>query len=334
MRRVWDLLHCDDGIAPGANSSEVGTVRESLGLHWSGGGRRVQWSPLRAPGLRRGVRMVVEAYAMVNAGEPEARDDGWVARMRARRRSAVLRVGKRLRKRLSKYLSGQSRVGDPIIFDKALFPWTRTLETHWRTIRGELDRLLEYRRLLPTFQEISLDNARIATGDRWKTFILYGFGDRSDRNCALCPETTRLLETIPGLKTAWFSILSPRYHVPRHKGVTKGLLRCHLGLVVPDEAEKCRMKVGAETFHWEEGQCVVFDDLRRHEVWNDTDQERVVLLIDFERPMHLPGRLVSRAFLAALRRTAYFRDARRNQAAWEQRFHGEVEALRASAEAE
>ena len=31
-----------------------------------------------------------------------------------------------------------SKVGNPPIYDLSLFPWTRTLEQNWRTIRREL----------------------------------------------------------------------------------------------------------------------------------------------------------------------------------------------------
>ena len=62
-------------------------------------------------------------------------------------------------------------------------------------------------------------------------------------NCSRCPETTRLVESVPGLKTALFSIHAPGVHIPRHKGATKGMVTCHLALVVPKEREKCRMAV-------------------------------------------------------------------------------------------
>ncbi|MCB1282651.1 MAG: aspartyl/asparaginyl beta-hydroxylase domain-containing protein [Salinibacterium sp.] len=242
-------------------------------------------------------------------------------RLGSKRRRWVFEKGKKLRKPLRRFLARQSRVGDPAIFDADTFAWARDLETAAPQIRHELDQLLERRDRLPPFQMISEYNARIASEDHWRVFVLFGFGERSERYCALCPETTRALEAIAGLKTAWFSILAPHYHVPRHKGITKGLVRAHLGLKVPQDRERCRMVVGDQEFHWEEGRCVVFDDSRRHEVFNDTDEERVVLLLDVERPMKFGGRCASRFFLWMMRHTNYVRDARRRQRAWEDRFH-------------
>jgi aspartyl/asparaginyl beta-hydroxylase (cupin superfamily) len=42
--------------------------------------------------------------------------------------------------------------------------------------------------------------------------------------------------------------------------------------------------VGDQVHHWEEGKCIVFDDTFEHEVWNRTDEERLVLLIDLWHP--------------------------------------------------
>ncbi len=35
---------------------------------------------------------------------------------------------------------------------------------------------------------------------------------------------------------------------------------------------------------WEEGKVIVFDDSFEHEVWNDSKQERIVLLLNFWHP--------------------------------------------------
>ena len=53
---------------------------------------------------------------------------------------------------------------------------------------------------------------------------------------------------------------------------------------------------------------------------NDTDEDRVVLLFDFERPMTLRGRLLGRTMLALMRRSRYVRDSKRQYLEWEERF--------------
>jgi len=72
---------------------------------------------------------------------------------------------------------------------------------------------------------------------------LFGFGERLEKNASLAPKTAEILEKVPNLQTAMFSILAPGYHIPAHKGVTKGILRSHIGLIIPKDREKCRIRV-------------------------------------------------------------------------------------------
>jgi beta-hydroxylase len=201
-----------------------------------------------------------------------------------------------------------------------LFPWVTALEANWQEIRSELAVILRHREELPRFQDISPDQMRISPDNKWKIFVFYGFGYRSEQNCQLCPNTAALLERVPGIQNAFFSILAPGKHVPSHCGITKSLIRCHLGLIVPSEREHCVMEVGGVRCTWEEGRALMFDDTYPHEVHNDTREGRVVLLLDFPRPMTRRGVLVSRVLMQLMRGTAYVRDARRNEARWEERY--------------
>jgi aspartyl/asparaginyl beta-hydroxylase (cupin superfamily) len=236
-----------------------------------------------------------------------------------KRRRIVKRAGRRFIKAVADLMARQSLVADKPVHDTTDYPFIATIETDWRKIRAELEPLLADRARLPPFHEISPDQKYISHGDHWKVFILFGFGVASERNCARCPETARLLRGVPGLQSALFSILAPRYHIPTHRGVTKSLLRAHLGLVIPEQRENCRMRVGDATVCWEQGRCVVFDDFYLHEVWNDTDEERVVLIFDFERPMRPLGRLINAALMWGIKRTAYFKDGERNLKNWDER---------------
>ncbi|TMJ37928.1 MAG: aspartyl/asparaginyl beta-hydroxylase domain-containing protein [Alphaproteobacteria bacterium] len=117
-----------------------------------------------------------------------------------------------------------------------------------------------------------------------------------------------------------FSILSPGYHIPAHSGVSKGILRTHLGLIIPKDAEKCRMRVDDKIQVWRPGEIFVFDDTYEHEVWNDTDDERVILLFDFDRPMKLWGRVLNKTFVSLLKLTAYYQEPKKNMQTMEERF--------------
>ena len=239
--------------------------------------------------------------------------------VRGTRRRYVKKGGRTLLQTLDRLLGKQSLVGDRPFFDETQFAYVDTLEKNWKAIRAELDELLESPEQIPAFHQISPDQKRISKGDNWKTYMLRVFGHPMPTNCARCPETARVLDSIPSLQNAWFSILAPGYHIPPHRGVTKGLLRCHLALIVPQKKELCRIRVDNQIRHWEEGKCMVFDDTFDHEVWNETDQRRVVLFLDIERPLSLLGRVVNKTILHLVQMTAYVKDAKKNLASWEER---------------
>jgi len=245
----------------------------------------------------------------------------------------IKRIGKPIVRRIDAFMASQSLVGNPEVFDKSLFPWVAELEAAAPRIRPELDRLLAQRERLPRFVDIQPDQGKINPDERWKTFFFCGLGVTSEHNRKLCPETARALDRIPNLELAFFSILAPGAHIPRHAGVTKGLIRCHLALKVPRDAEKVGMQIGDTSFHWEPGKAVVFDDTFKHEVSNDTDEERVVLLLDTLRPMRWPGRVAFSFTRALLRISPFMRDTARNQKRWEERDGAAFEPPPAAVEA-
>ena len=189
------------------------------------------------------------------------------------------------------------------------------LRDHWQTIRDEAVAVALHGAAAPSLATISPDHRAIAEVDKWRSFFLWGYGFPIADNLARCPETQRLVERIPGLNSAFFSILAPGTHIPDHRGVTKGLITCHLGLIVPRDGD-VRMRVHDRTVRWAEGETLVFDDTYQHEVWNDTTGTRVVLLIQFERPLRNPGKWIADLFLGIVRRSAFVQDAVRNIGSW------------------
>ncbi len=233
------------------------------------------------------------------------------------RRKLLQRLVKYGVRALNDFQGRHSPIGIPPIFpEPRVFPFTVPLEDAWKPIRKELDEVLKRREDVPSFHQISPDQARISKGDNWKTYTFYVMGHRVDDNCASCPETAALLDRLPGLQNAFFSILAPRYHIPAHCGPSRALLRAHLGLKVPADRDNCWIRVDDQFHHWQEGRVVVLDDTYEHEVRNDTDEERVVLFLDLDRPMDFPGRIVDGLLLRAMRATAFVRDPLRNLEAW------------------
>ena len=214
-----------------------------------------------------------------------------------------------IRDLVEKMIADLTPEGVQTFFDPASFPWVARVEAGWRAIRAELDTLLVHRDEIPNFQEISKDQEILTQGNDWKTFFFCAYGHEAEQNCARCPETARLLRCIPGMKTAMFSILAPRKHIPEHRGPYKGVLRYHLGLMVPEPCTNYRIRVGKEVRSWAEGQSLIFDDSHPHEVWNDSDSYRVILFVDFVRPLPFPLSLFNRIMIWRISRTPFVTEA-------------------------
>lgn len=230
------------------------------------------------------------------------------------------RVGAAAQAALEAFVARVSLQGDPMVYRRADFPWVPVIEAHWHEARAELDALLPRRAEMPSFQDILAEVGTIQTDDQWKTWWLCGIGMDCRRSAARCPRTMALLAQVPGVKNAFFSILAPGKHVPAHRGAYNGVLRLHLALKVPEPRKCCRIRIGDQLHCWREGEALIFDDSFEHEVWNETDDCRVVLFVDFARPLRPPWHALNELLLDSGRLAPFLREADRRQQAWQRQF--------------
>ena len=88
---------------------------------------------------------------------------------------------------------------------------------------------------------------------------------------------------------------------------------------------KCRFRIGKQVIHWREGEHFVFDNTYEHEAWNDTGASRVVLFLDFDRPLPEPLATVNRWIVDQIAKTRFMAKSRKNLDA----FHARVDGRRA-----
>ena len=234
--------------------------------------------------------------------------------------SWLVRIGKRQRKWINPFIKKHSKIGDAAVFDRSHFPWMSQLESEWEAIRDEALAVLKHRDGIPPLAEISPDHKGLDNQNKWRSYFLWGYGFRVDKNCERCPATSDALKAVPGLRTAMFSIHDPGMAIPPHKGVTAGMCVFHLGLKVPKDTVNCAIRVSDEMVHWQDGKAFVFDDTKEHETWNRTEDERVILLVQFDRPVKFPGNIVAWLFFQAVRRSSFVGNARRQLGDWEDTF--------------
>ena len=183
------------------------------------------------------------------------------------------------------------------------YPALKILEDNVDVIRSECLALLDIKEKLVDMREAGGGHTTAGVHTvKWKTFM-FKAGVFVEPNCELCPKTADMLRKIPGVYTAFFSLLEPHQHVLPHWGYYKGFQRYHLGVFIPgDNADrKCYLRVNSdpadnaarnpdlvakgETYYWKNGEGIVFDDNYLHEAENGSDEVRVVLWLDLRRKM-------------------------------------------------
>lgn len=177
-------------------------------------------------------------------------------------------------------------------YDPASFAWAKGIEAATGAIRAELDALLSvgtddfvpYIRSDPNRPR--LDDNKLLDNRDWSALFLCENGRRFDDVIARCPNTWNAILNAPqphvsNSPTVMFSLLRGGARITPHTGTHNTRLTCHLPLIVPPD---CRFRVGSEVRQWEEGKLLIFDDTIEHEAWNDSTQDRVVLIFDIWRP--------------------------------------------------
>ena len=118
----------------------------------------------------------------------------------------------------------------------------------------------------------------------WKRFYFKWYGRFLPSAERYCPETVKLLSSVEGMNAAMLTLLPPYSKLGRHRDPYAGSLRYHLGLVTPN-SDDCRIFVDGERYSWRDGEGFMFDETYIHWAENNTDQTRIILFCDIERPL-------------------------------------------------
>ena len=201
-----------------------------------------------------------------------------------------------------RYSGGARR---PVFFDiDRTYPPLRAVQQAYPAIRAELLAVLPTRHEIPRYHELDEAQRKISAEEdqnrSWRVFMLYVMGLRPEKNRARCPRTCAVLDSVPNLFQAFFSILDAGKSIPPHHAPYRGYLRFHLGLKVP-AVDPPTIRVKDQHYTWKEGEAVLFDDSWQHEVTNRSKEPRAVLVVDVMRPMpalpHAVNSLIMKRFL-------------------------------------
>jgi len=154
------------------------------------------------------------------------------------------------------------------------YPFLQKLMNNWPAI------LEEYKKV----QALAVEwPEKFLYTDGWSVIGLRFQTEDNKSVQALCPVTMRVINEIADVTTAGFSILKAGTIIHPHEGYTDEVYRVHLGLICPEGAW---IKVGDEVMTWTEGEAFVFDDTNTHEVQNNSNADRVILILDFLKKVY------------------------------------------------
>lgn len=166
----------------------------------------------------------------------------------------------------------------PNFYPPEWFPELNILKENWVAIRDEI---LAYEKEQGVITGIGSYSPAAVSGNDWSTINLMSYMVLFHKNRAKFPVLTKVTDQIGSITTVTISVLSPQTVIKPHYGDTNGVIRAHLGLVVPDPGPTIALEVGGEARGWEEGELLLFTIVQRHTAWSRSDRKRYVLLIDF-----------------------------------------------------
>lgn len=215
-------------------------------------------------------------------------------------------------------------LGDKKYFDPYYFPVAKELEDNFPVIQAELKEILKRYDDFAPFQSISPDQTYISNDDKWRMFFFKAAGVNFGRNQDFAPETFKILNKHKEVISAYISVLGPNKMLMPHEGPWSGILRMHLGVVIPGNKE-CVLINGGEEYRWEEGKTVLFDDTYEHIAVNQTNQIRAILFLDIMRPLPQPWKFINWAVLRLSILFPYIWVPYFRHKKWEKKFYGETQ---------
>ena len=166
----------------------------------------------------------------------------------------------------------------PSFYNPAIFPELQPLKDNWEAIRDEV---LAYEKKLGILKDMDSHIPPENTESQWSHTYLISFLRIFHKNREKFPFFSSIIDQIPNCTYATISILPPNTDIKPHYGDINGVVRTHLGLIIPAPYPEIAIKVGDEERGWEEGELLCFTIVKRHEVWNKSNHRRYIVILDF-----------------------------------------------------
>lgn len=182
-------------------------------------------------------------------------------------------------------IAGKTQViyngNQPAFFNENNYDWCDLLSANYTVFLKEFLLYSNANKLNPYFYK-----AQAGETEKWKTLPLITWNiKRKYLNHFV--ETGNILDRIPGLVSASFSMLEAGGEILQHNGDTDAHIRTHLCLFTAVEKNKLKFTVRNEIKSWETGKCLLFCDAYLHNGYNYSNENRLVMIIDVLHAPHI-----------------------------------------------
>ena len=135
------------------------------------------------------------------------------------------------------------------------------------------------------FDEISKDQIKLNLDKKWEVVILYGYSFFNTKELTHFPTLSKLIKKHSSkLTLAMFSTTRPGKTIPQHHGNNYGVNRIQIGIDIADP-ENCFLRVDDKKFFLKEQKMIIFDDTFEHQLENNSNHNRTVLILDFYKQL-------------------------------------------------
>lgn len=185
-----------------------------------------------------------------------------------------------LNKTFIDFAGGESRA--PFMNPSECLPLSNILDENFDLVQSEILELLKTR-MLTRYEDIDKERADEVSRD-WKLFYVKLLNEYNELGTSLCPSIYKLTKEHDEILSIAIAVLEPGVCLAAHQGPYAGILRYHLGIEIP-EVSPPYIRVKDQYYTWKVGESIVLDDVFEHEVINNSSERRVILIVDFKRPM-------------------------------------------------
>ena len=194
------------------------------------------------------------------------------------------------------YLFTKKSARKPIL-DLNDFPELIEIQKNWKDIAQEASNLKN----LGFFSKTTDQNSSAYYDLGFRTFYKYGwskfyltwYGHSLKSAKQHCPKTVKLLESSPLVNGSMLTLLPVGSKLTRHLDPFASSLRLHISLDTPNDPS-CFINVDGNSYYWKDGDGFLFDETYLHFAENQTNQDRLILMCDIDRPLWFPANIFNK----------------------------------------